>query len=120
MALIWDADACDLRGPTAMSYEFPDAETLGKYHALLMMVLVEARALAWRKEPHERIAKLLSVVHNLPDLLCRWSETNEQVILNDLLAYEGKYHAGASRFTRILLEGPPEGWQLRWVKPESH
>jgi hypothetical protein len=54
-----------------MSYEFPDAETLGRYQALLMEVLIHARALAWSKAPHDQIADLMDAAHNLPDLLCR-------------------------------------------------
>jgi hypothetical protein len=41
-----------------MAYDFPDAETLGKWHALLMEVLVSARALAWSEASHSQIAEL--------------------------------------------------------------
>jgi hypothetical protein len=88
-----------------------------RYQALLMAAMVEARALAWSKRPHEQIAELMDCVHNLPDLLCRWSDMDEQSILRDLLRYEKKYHAGKQMLSRILLEGPPERWQQRWTAP---
>ncbi len=100
-----------------MSYDFPDAATLGKWHALLMAVLIEARALAWSETSHSQIADLLDAVHNIPDLLCRWPDMDKEFVVTDLLAYEHKYCAGKPRFTRILREGPREGWQLRWAKP---
>jgi hypothetical protein len=102
-----------------MSYEFPDAETLVRYQALLMAVLIEARALAWSKASHDQIADLMDAVHNIPDLLCRWPDMDQEAVLKDLLWYEQQYCARQPRFTRILREGPRKGWQLRWIKPKQ-
>ena len=102
-----------------MNYTFPDAETLGKYNALLMAVLIEARFLAYKRAPHEQIAGLIDTVHNVPDLLCRWPDMNEEYVLSDLRSYEQKYCQGHPRFTGILTEGPRENWQVRWTKPAA-
>jgi hypothetical protein len=77
-----------------MAYEFPDSETLGKWNALLMAVLIEARALAWSQESHSRIAELMDAVHTIPDLLCRWPDLKEELVLRDLISYEHKYRNG--------------------------
>jgi hypothetical protein len=84
-----------------------------------MEVLIHARALAWSKAPHDQIADLMDAVENIPDLLCRWPDMKEDRVIRDLVAYEHKYCDGEPWFTRILREGPREGWQLRWGKPPN-
>jgi hypothetical protein len=100
-----------------MPNQFPDAETLAKYQALLMEVLIHTRAPAWSEKPHSQIAELMDAVHNIPDLLCRWPDMDEEFVLKDLLSYEQKYCRGQPEVTRILRDGPREGWQLRWTMP---
>ena len=103
----------------AMKYELPDEETLAKYLAMLNDVLVAARFRAYQFDV--QTAELLDAVHNVPDLLCRWPDTDESWVLTDLKRYEEKYCEAAPRFTNTLLNGPREGWQLKWetLKTES-
>ena len=96
-----------------MVYSFPEEETLVKYLSMLRQVLLEARFLAYSSDP--RIAKLLDAVENVPDLLCRWSDMEEKIVIGELRAYEEKYLNGGEKFTRILREGPREGWQEKWT-----
>jgi hypothetical protein len=58
-----------------MASTFPDGETLVRYLALLQTVFVRARLRAYETDP--QLAELLDAVHNIPDLLCRWSDMNE-------------------------------------------
>jgi hypothetical protein len=95
-----------------MKYQFPDEDTLGKYHALLRAVLVEARWLSYSPSNHKRVAELMDAVENLPDLLCRWPDMKEDWILSELEAHERKYYEGVPQFTRIIREGPRDDWQL--------
>lgn len=95
-----------------MEYSFPDQETLAKYLAMLREVIVQARSRAY--EHDKQTAALLDAVENVPDLLCRWSEMRESIILGELEAYEVKYCNGADRFSGILKRGPSPGWQLTW------
>ena len=94
-----------------MKYSFPNDDTLIKYLALLHEAISDARARAHYSEP--RLAALLYAIENVPDLLCRWPETREE-IMADLAAYEREYLEGTHKYTRILTEGPREDWQLKW------
>jgi hypothetical protein len=100
-----------------MAYEFPDEATLVKYLAMLREVLVEARFLSY--EPNPRVAELLDAVENVPDLLARWPDMEEGIVVGQLEDYERKYLGGAGRFTKILRDGPRSNWQLRWKRNES-
>lgn len=84
---------------------------MAKYLALLRAVLVEARYEAYG--PCPRVAQLLDAVENVPDLLARWPDMEEELVVIDLRSYEKRYLDGAPRFTGILARGPHEGWQLR-------
>ena len=95
-----------------MRYKFPDEETLVKYLALLSKVLILARNSAY--ECDEQSARLLDAVHNVPDLLCRWQDTNESYVRADLEAYEAKYCAGGHPFSEIVKHGADPDWQLIW------
>ena len=96
-------------------FEFPDVQTLVRYLANLREVLVHARLRAY--ESDAEIACLLDAVENVPDLLARWPDMNEDIVIADLQAFERKYLAGQARFSKILIDGPPENWQLRWSLP---
>jgi hypothetical protein len=95
-----------------MKYSFPDEETLAKYLAMLRDVIVYARSRAY--EHDKQTAALLDAVENVPDLLCRWPEMKESIVLGELEAYETTYCGGADRFSGILRRGPKPDWQLRW------
>jgi hypothetical protein len=92
-------------------YELPDEATLAKYMHLLSTVLLAARNSA---DP--QLADLAYAVHNLPDLLLRWSDMNEMSQGAALRRFESKYPEWAGHFTKILETGAPPNWQLRWTK----
>lgn len=56
-----------------MKYELPDEETLAKYMHLLQAVL-----LAIRNAPQAEASALADAVHNLPDLLLRWPDFDQE------------------------------------------
>ena len=95
-------------------YTFPDEETLGRYLAMLMDVIVYARARAYTSDPE--VASLLDQVQNVPDLLARWPDMKEDLVISGLRAFEKKYLQGADTFSKILVSGPREDWQLRWTE----
>ena len=101
-----------------MSYIFPEDETLARYLAMLSKVLIQARHRAYSTDP--QLAELLDAVHNVPDLLCRWPDMEEEWAIADLERYEERYHGGSSLFSRIITEGPEEGWQLKWTEKNSN
>jgi hypothetical protein len=88
-----------------MEYEFPDADTLGRYLAMLRNVLLDVRARAFQRDP--QAAQLLDAVENLPELLTRWSECDTGIILADLRRYEREFGVSADRYSG-LLTGPPQ------------
>jgi hypothetical protein len=94
-----------------MKYVLPDEDTLAKYLAMLRAVLVQARLKAYSTDP--QIAQLLDAVENVPDLLCRWPDMKEKIVLEDLITYERKYLNGSDYFSGILKKGAPENWQLK-------
>ena len=95
-----------------MKYSFPDEETLVKYLAMLRDVIVQARSRAYERD--KQTADLLDAVENVPDLLSRWPDMKESIVLGALEAYEAKYCNGADRFSGILKRGPRSDWQLVW------
>ena len=95
-----------------MKFSFPDEKTLAKYLEMLRAVLVEARVRSYSTDP--RVAQLLDAVENVPDLLCRWPDMKEEIVVQDLQTYEQKYLSGNDRFSNILKNGPSKNWQLKW------
>jgi hypothetical protein len=83
--------------------DFPDDETLVRYLAVLEDVLVDARFRTYSSDL--QVAALLDAVHNLPNLLTRWSEAKPEYILSDLQEYEKTYLGRDPRYTRTLREG---------------
>ena len=75
-------------------------------------VIVHARLRAYETDPE--IADLLDQIENVPDLLARWPDMNQQIVMDGLRGHEKKYLGSHSRFSKILLEGPGDNWQLRW------
>ena len=100
-----------------MKYTFPDEETLARYLAMLREVIVQVRCRAY--EHDRQTADLLDAVENVPDLLCRWPEMKESIILGELEAYETKYLGGAERYSGILKRGPRPDWQLKWKSKDE-
>ena len=100
-----------------MKYSFPDEDTLGKYLAMLREVIVYARFRAY--EHDKQMAELLDAVENVPDLLCRWPDMNESIVLGQLEAYEAKYNEGVDRFSGIVKRDPRSNWQLVWEPREE-
>lgn len=94
-----------------MAYELPPPDVLANYMHLLRSVLLEARFRTYGADP--QLARLLDAVENLPDLLMRWSDLDEQIIAEDLAAAEAAHPEWGRKFSRILEEGAPAGWQLR-------
>lgn len=82
------------------SYELPDPATLAKYMHLLQAVLI-----AIRGSTDPEAADLAYAVHNLPDLLLRWSDMDEAAPASALRRFEAKYPRWRAQFTRILEEG---------------
>jgi hypothetical protein len=101
-----------------MRYTFPDEDTLAKYLAMLREVIVQARFRAY--EHDKQTAELLDAVENVPDLLCRWPDMKESIVLGELEAYETKYLNGADRFSGILKRGPRDNWQLMWRSKDEN
>lgn len=101
-----------------MKYNFPDEETLAKYLAMLRDVIVQARFRAY--EHDKQAAELLDAIENVPDLLCRWNDMNESIVIHDLERYEAKYCNGAERFSGILKQGPKPDWQLVWKSVDKN
>lgn len=99
-----------------MRYQLPDEETLGKYMYMLRQVLVQARFRAYSKDP--QLADLLDAVENVPDLLLRWPDMKESIVLEDLHRVETAFPEWKGCFTRALEEGAPEDWQLKWKQPK--
>jgi hypothetical protein len=94
-----------------MPYQFPDADTLVRYLAMLREVLLDARLRAYSKDP--QIANLLDVVENVPDLLARWPDMRTQIVEGQLEAYEREYLNSNARYSGILRHGPSPHWQTR-------
>lgn len=91
--------------------EFPDEQTLVRYLAVLRKVIVDARLWAYETDP--KIADRLDQVENIPDLLARWADMNENIVITGLQRFEQKYLGGAPTFSKILVDGPSEHWQDR-------
>jgi hypothetical protein len=97
-----------------MKYELPDEATLAKYMHLLQAVLIAIRTC-----PDREASDLADAVHNLPDLLMRSSDLNEDWQADALRDIEAKHPRWKGHFTGILERGAPPGWQLKWTKPEK-
>lgn len=97
-----------------MKYELPDEDTLAKYMHLLQAVLIAIRTTRDREA-----SDLADAVHNLPDLLLRWPDFNEQEQAEALRRIEEKHPNWRGHFSRILEQGAPPGWQLKWTKRDS-
>jgi hypothetical protein len=97
-----------------MSYELPDEAMLAKYMHLLQAVLI-----AIRSSPDREASDLAYAVHNLPDLLMRWSDLDEDSQAEALRQIEAKHPRWKGHFTGILERGAPPGWQATWSKPEK-
>lgn len=98
-----------------MRYELPNEETLGNYMYMLHRVLIMARFRSYETDP--QLAKLLDAVHNLPDLLLRWSDMNESWLKDELHHLEATHPEWKGCFTTPLEEGAPKDWQLKWKRP---
>jgi len=92
-------------------YIFPDESSLIRYLALLRRVLLDVRVRTYETDP--QTAELLDAVENVPDLLARWPDMKETLVIEDLKHYEAKYLELDPRYTRILREGPTSHWQDR-------
>jgi hypothetical protein len=77
------------------------------------MVLVHARSRLYGTDP--QVAHLLDAVENLPDLLPRWPDMNERIVREASDDLERRYPEWSSHFTRILANGAPNHWQLKWT-----
>jgi hypothetical protein len=93
-------------------YQFPSQDILVRYLAMLREVLVDARMRAYDRDP--QTAKLLDAVENVPDLLARWPDMQEEIVIGELQSYEGRFLKGAPKYSSILLESPRPDWQLKW------
>lgn len=102
------------RDQSQSEYEFPPADKLVRYLALLFRVLIRARSEAHQTVP--ATARLLDAVHNIPDLLARWPDMHEDWIIEDLERYEEAALNGNPAYSQILKDGPPPNWQLRRSK----
>ena len=60
-------------------YGLPDDETLATYLEVIYIVVLRARAAAWQGDA-KRAGELLDSVHELPSLLTRWPEVDEDLI----------------------------------------
>ena len=100
-----------------MSYTYPDGESLARYLCLLSKVLIHARHRAYAMD--KQMAELLDAVHNVPDLLARWTDMKEEWVLADLEKYEAKYCGGSRPFSAVLKDGVDPSWQLKWSPPEE-
>jgi hypothetical protein len=100
-----------------MTYNFPDEETLARYLCLLSKVLILARQNAHQNDA--KMAQLLDLIHNVPDLLARWEDIKEDWILSDLEQYETKYCDGNHPFSDILKIGVEPNWQLKWKEQKE-
>src|SRR5262245_44139372 len=100
-----------------MSYTYPDRETLGRYLCLLSKVLIHARRRASGSD--KQMAELLDAVHNVPDLLARWPDMQEEWVLAELEKYEAKYCGGNHPFSGILKYGVESSWQFKWGPTED-
>jgi len=98
------------RGAQVVDYDIPNEMTLAKY-----MHLVQAVLLAARGSSDPEIAELAYAVHNLPDLLMRWSDMDEAAQLAALQRFESTYPRWGGHFTGIARKGAPPGWQARWT-----
>jgi hypothetical protein len=98
-------------------YQFPPAEVLARYLAMLRDVLVDVRVRAYRHDP--QVAELLDAVENVPDLLARWPEMNTAIVEGKLEEYERRYLEGGRRYTSTLRDGPRPGWPPKWGTPQK-
>jgi hypothetical protein len=94
-----------------MRYQLPDEETLGNYLCMLRHVLLQARLRAYETDP--QIAKLLDAVENVPDLLLRWKDMDESIVIGQLNDIETSYPEWKGWLTGPLLNGAPANWQLK-------
>ena len=97
-----------------MDYQLPPVDVLAKYMCLLRRAIVQARAKAY-DDGNAQIAHLLDAIENVPDLLMRWPDMDEEIVMGDLTRVEATYPEWSGRpFTEILRAGAPANWQLRW------
>jgi hypothetical protein len=94
-----------------MRYQLPNEETLGNYMCMLRHVLLQARLRAYKTDP--QIAELLDAVENVPDLLLRWKDMDESIVIGQLHAIEASYPEWRGWFTSPLENGAPDSWQLK-------
>lgn len=74
----------------------PDDETLATYLELIHSVVLRARAAAWQGDG-KRAGELLDAIHNLPDLLTRWPDADEELIWQLLEGHAKRGEFGAWR-----------------------
>ena len=100
-----------------MDYQFPDDATLGKYLSVLARILIDARVRAYKSDP--QLAELLDAAHNLPDLLSRWPDAEEEWIVEAIDGYERKYGLTGRPYSTIREDGPTPDWQLGRRPPRT-
>ncbi len=68
-----------------------DEQTLKANLKFISYVLIHARRLAKDNAPHEQIADLMDVVHNLPNGLLNWKKWDQDHFLSFLRMYDEKW-----------------------------
>lgn len=68
-----------------------DEKTLKTNLEFITYVLIHARRLANDNAPHEQIADLMDVAHNLPKGLLNWGKWDQDYFLSFLKMYDEKW-----------------------------
>lgn len=71
--------------------ELPEEKTIKANLEFISYVFILARRLANDKAPHQQIADLMDVVHNLPEGLWQWQEWDQSYFLSWLEKYDEKW-----------------------------
>lgn len=98
-----------------MTLDLPRDDVLRRYMYLLYRSIVTCRARLYGIDDHA--AALLDAVENIPELVLRWRDADEQIIKDDLKAVEQTNPEWNSKFTTVLEGNVPDNWP--WKSPRK-
>jgi len=91
-----------------MAVDLPRDDVLRRYMYLLSRAIVTCRARLYGIDDHA--AALLDAVENIPELVLRWRDADENIIREDLTSVEAANPEWKSKFTGVLDGNIPDDW----------
>lgn len=88
----------------------PEEKIFLAYMKILSDVFTFTRHLAWERNPLRwkktlnEIADMVDAVHNVPEMLFKWSECDEEYLLQQLTIYDKKWASRSGYSLRALYE----------------